>query len=256
MNLHIANFSAHPLDVNLIRSERKTLAISVYPDQSVEAISPRNATKEEITAKILKRRHWILRQQKYFRQLASQESPEQSQLLLSGAEVHYLGRQYRLKIETHETRKKASLRGRYLHVPVKDPDTPESVRVGLADWYRGRADDYLPKRLEKVRTQFSHLRLPEPKLRIRMMKSRWGSCTASGTITLNPLLILAPSHLIDYVIVHELCHLQHPNHGKEFYRLLESTLPNWQNRKEKLDQFGVNLKENASLFSSEESPES
>lgn len=248
MKLHIANFVPNPLEVDLVRSERKTLAISVYPDQRVEAISPRNATEEEITAKILKRRRWILRQQRYFRQLASQNGPEQSQLLLSGAEVHYLGRQYRLKIELHETSGKAKLQGRYLHVPVTNTDTPDATRKSLADWYRERANEYLPKRMEKVRSQLTHLNLPNHQLRIRSMKTRWGSCTAGGSITLNPLLVLVPSHLIDYVICHELCHLQEPNHGRGFYQILDSVLPERKARKSELDSLGVKLKKSALLL--------
>lgn len=248
MKLHIAEFKPRPLDIDLIRAERRTLAISVYPDQRVEVVSPENATEEEISRKILKRRRWILRQQKYFRQLASPSVNEQSQHLLSGAEVRYLGRQYRLKVELTETSKKASLHGRFLHVPIHNPDAPDAIRKSLSNWYRTRAGDYLPKRFEKVSTQHAHLALPIHQLRIRVMKTRWGSCTAKGTITLNPLLILAPSHLIDYVITHELCHLRHPNHSKAFYQLLETTLPDYQVRKSELDHFGARLNRSTSLL--------
>jgi predicted metal-dependent hydrolase len=75
-----------------------------------------------------------------------------------------------------------------------------------------------------------------PPLMVRRMEQRWGSCTPSGRALLNPHLILASTACIDYVVVHELCHLQHPHHGRDFYELLGRMMPNWKDRKAKLDQ--------------------
>jgi predicted metal-dependent hydrolase len=68
------------------------------------------------------------------------------------------------------------------------------------------------------------------------MPKRWGSCTAQGQILLNPELIKAPGPCIEYVIVHELCHLKHPNHNAAFFRMLDAILPDWQSRKQRLEQ--------------------
>jgi predicted metal-dependent hydrolase len=75
----------------------------------------------------------------------------------------------------------------------------------------------------------------EPKLCIGKMKKRWGSCTGRGVIYLNPGLIKAPSHCIDYIITHELCHLKYPNHGKQFYSLMSRVMPDWGARKRRLE---------------------
>jgi hypothetical protein len=66
--------------------------------------------------------------------------------------------------------------------------------------------------------------------------SRWGSCTVDGTILLNPRLVTAPTHCVDYVILHELCHLKHHDHTKAFYRLLGTVCPGWQRSKERLER--------------------
>jgi predicted metal-dependent hydrolase len=78
-----------------------------------------------------------------------------------------------------------------------------------------------------------------PNLRIRTMQKRWGSCTEAGVITLNLKLIQAPKLLIDYVIIHELCHLKEHNHSAAYYRLLDRTLPQWRERREALNQVKV-----------------
>jgi predicted metal-dependent hydrolase len=76
-----------------------------------------------------------------------------------------------------------------------------------------------------------------PKVVVRQMRSRWGSCTARGKITLNLKLVMVPRQLIDYVIVHELCHLAEHNHSKGFYTLLSRVMPDWEERREKLERF-------------------
>ncbi len=122
------------------------------------------------------------------------------------------------------------------------------VKKKISDWYRERAKNYLTKLFEEIRMKQALMDLPDSFLRISLMKTRWGSCTVNGSITLNPLLVLAPSDLISYVIIHELCHLKHSNHSQEFYKLLTSINPRWKRQKEALDVFGAKLKSLPSPF--------
>jgi predicted metal-dependent hydrolase len=88
--------------------------------------------------------------------------------------------------------------------------------------------------------RFQHLPIHSPKLTIRRMKSRWGSCGANGAVTLNLKLIQVGKPLIDYVIVHELCHLVEHNHSKRYYALLDRMLPDWRTRRQRLNESEVN----------------
>ena len=77
----------------------------------------------------------------------------------------------------------------------------------------------------------------QPSLQLYRMDKRWGSYTPAGKVLLNPELVKHPVYCIDYVIIHELCHIKHPNHSKNFYDLLNKVLPDWQKRKHKLERF-------------------
>ena len=81
------------------------------------------------------------------------------------------------------------------------------------------------------------IRLPDFQFKLRKMKRQWGNCNHKGIITINSQLIRYPLNCIDYVLIHELTHLIHLNHGKSFYRLMEQVCPNWNQQRLLLSQF-------------------
>lgn len=100
--------------------------------------------------------------------------------------------------------------------------------------------DVFARALARMHPPFLGLGVPMPALRLRRMKTLWGSCLpGKGIITLNKRLISAPAACLDYVVTHELCHLIHPNHSKQFYALLTQMMPDWRARKATLDRFGT-----------------
>lgn len=104
----------------------------------------------------------------------------------------------------------------------------------LDEWYKARAKETFDKRLTAMLEQA--LWISEcPSIRVLTMKTQWGSCSPKGLITLNPHLVKAPRECIDYVILHELCHIAEHNHSERFYRLMGQVIPNWEKTKEKLD---------------------
>src|SRR5690606_8352376 len=99
-----------------------------------------------------------------------------------------------------------------------------------------KAKEYFSKRVDVWVPWCRKHHLPEPRMRIHRMAKRWGSAGQDGRILLNPDLIHVPARCIDYVIVHEICHLRHPHHGPPFFRLLSSLLPDWKSVKERLER--------------------
>lgn len=215
----------------LKRTNRKTLAISVLPDGTLELIAPAKASEALILVKVLKRKAWIMTQRRAFKEINAVRPPSR---YVSGATHRYLGRQYRLKITQAETAR-VSLRGGYFEMQVPQLDAV-SVKKALTQWFRHRAKEQFTRRLERWNEWCRQRRLPEPRLRLLSMPKRWGSALKDGTVCLNPELIKAPSVCVDYVIAHEVCHLRHPDHGRAFWNLLSQVCPNWKQLKQRLEE--------------------
>lgn len=230
--LHSVQFGAAAISFSLNHARRKSLAISVLPDLSVIVTAPVGSDIELIKRKVKKRAAWILKQQDSFKAYLPTQPPRQ---YVSGETHLYLGKQYRLKVFEAEP-ESVKLRGGYIHIGVKDKSDKDRV-AGLFDgWLLSHARAQFERRLavcwERLRKQGIDL----PELRLRRMQKRWGTCTKGGTIYLNPNLVKASSSCIDYVIIHELCHLKHAHHGKPFYDLLRRVLPGWEQRKARLEK--------------------
>ncbi len=211
--------------------DRKTMELAVHPDSTVLIKAPIGTTEDEIERRIRKRARWLKKQLDYFRQFDPRTPPRR----YVGGESHlYLGRQYRLKLIEGNANQVKLAKG-YFWISCKDRNDPNKVKDLLESWYLKKAQCKFMESFERCWPDFERLDLGRPRLQIRRMKTRWGSLSHSGTLTLNLSLIRAPRECIDYVIMHELCHLKHHDHGPEFYKLLEKVMPDWERRKHKLE---------------------
>lgn len=222
-----------PFDLSI--RDRKRLSISVHPDMNVTVVAPEDRSLEQIFARVRARAPWIQRQRRFFYQFQPSAPSKQ---FVSGETHYYLGRQYRLKIRIAED-EKVKLIGKFLFIELEDPKNREKVKRLVGDWYRDHARDLFEIKLGALLKSSHPLKVGKPKIQLRTMKTRWGSCTKNGTILLNPDLVKAPVHCVEYVILHELCHLKVHNHGKQFYRLLSRHMPDWEKRKERLDSYNL-----------------
>lgn len=230
---HAILFGERVIPFTLQRNGRKRLKIVVTPELAVEVVAPLAATDEQVLSVVRKKASWIARrldQQASFHPLPA---PRQ---YISGETLVYLGRQYRLHVE-HEPGQPAKLIGRYLNVRVENRSNRTEVRRAVTAWYKTRSRQTLGRYLQKCQNITRRHGMPEPGLLIRDMKRRWGSCSPAGRITLNLKLVQVPVHCIEYVIMHELCHLKYHNHSKAFYALLTRCMPDWRKRKTDLDRF-------------------
>jgi predicted metal-dependent hydrolase len=212
---------------------RKTLAISVHPDLRVTVKAPRDTDLADVQAIVRRRAPWILRQQRQLENYLPHTPPRQ---YVSGETHRYLGKQYRLKV-IEDNRERVKLTGGYLHVWTPNKEDRERVHRLVDAWYRQQARRIFSERLAALLPRFAPFNLPQPQIMIKAMKSRWGSCSERGAIRLNLKLMQVPKACIDYVIVHELCHLVEHNHSKRFYQLLDRMMPDWSERRQRLNEF-------------------
>ncbi len=212
----------------------RKVSIQVTPDSRVIVEAPEDAKENDIHDAVMKRAKWIYNN---LQAITAQQRHIQPRRYVSGEMQFYLGRRYVLKVVTHADNPPhvKMERGKLLvSLPQRNDDVTDQVRKLLKQWYRARAQHIFAMRLEKL--------LPEarwidetPNFRILSMDKQWGSCSKQGTLMLNPHLVKAPRECIDYVILHELCHIREHNHSERFYRLLTQQMPGWRQTKQRLD---------------------
>lgn len=208
------------------------VAIHVEPDGRVLVDASPTAPAGDVLAAVKRRAGWVSRQLAGFRARRAHALPLE---YVGGESLLYLGRRYRLRVVVADGgRPTVRLRGAYVEV-VTPNRSPEPVRLAIESWYRQRAMDVFARRLEALSAELRWLRAVPP-VRLRFMTRQWGSCSPSGRLTLNPWLVRAPRQAIDYVLLHELCHLRHHDHGRAFHALLQRHMPDWRRVKTDLDR--------------------
>lgn len=216
------------IDFVLERRDRSTLEISVEPDATVRVVAPFDASLDAIGNKVKKRGDWILKQKRYFQELP----PKQPAREYVPGETHfYLGKPYRLKFESGDSCSVAIEGPLMVIYGTREPSQVEEL---IRDWYRQRSLETVNELLNEWFPRVG-IAGEKPIVQIRKMEKRWGSCTSIGSLIFNEELIKAPKSCIEYVVVHELCHLVERDHNKEFWLKLASLLPDYQVRKSRLE---------------------
>ena len=224
--------------IRLERDRHKSIRLRVKPDGTVLARAPHGVRQEDVLNWLATRAGWILERQAYFERLrAALPEPGYG----PGAMQRFLGQEYALHISGH-VRGSVRLDENGFHIQTRGEPGPAKVRALLDRWFHNQAAALFAQRLAvwfPVLRAHAGVTLPDnpPLLKVRAMRSRYGSCSQRGVITLNRHLIATPPDCIDYVLVHELCHLLHFGHGRDFYGLLEAILPDWRERKARLREY-------------------
>lgn len=220
-------------------SKPRKIVIKVHPDQRVVATAPIDATNEMIHDAMMKRARWIWQSLQDF---AKQKDHVLPKRYISGETQFYLGRRYVLKVLiSSETEPSVKLSRGQLNVFLQQSDNKidqkvqaETVKSMVDKWYQNRAKTVFNARLEALLPKALWVK-DVPLYKVLIMQKQWGSCSTKGNLILNPHLVKAPKECIDYVILHELCHIAEYNHSERFWRLLTQVMPNWKEVKARLD---------------------
>lgn len=215
-------------NIQIIKKDIKNIILKVKPSCEVILTIPITTDDEYINYILKKRKDWIDKKLEFFK---SNNKPQIKEYV-SGESFEYLGKRYRLKVIEADEEQVKLQRG-YIKIYIKNKNNFRKKEKLLNDWYMLKAKKYF----EKIINQYSHIINREIKIiRIRQMKTRWGSCNPSkGYINLNSELIKKPKDCIEYVVFHELAHLIHPNHSRSFYNYLDTYMPDWRIRKDILE---------------------
>lgn len=215
-------------NIQIIKKDIKNITLKVKPTCEVILTAPLLTTDEHIEYILKKREDWISKKIAFYKANYKLQVKE----YVSGENFKYLGKNYRLKIIQSDDECVKLQRG-YIQIFIKNKSNVEKKKRLLNDWYLLKAENYFKKIIDKYS---SIVNVDIQNIRIRQMKTRWGSCnSAKSYINLNSELIKKPSNAIEYVIFHELAHLIHPNHSREFYNYLSTYMPDWRKRKERLE---------------------
>ena len=222
-------FGSKKMTYTIQFSDRRSLGIIVTPENNILVKAPISAGREMIKAKVLKKAGWILKQQNFF--LSFQ--PKMTLRKYVGGESHlYLGRQYRLKIVAGPSNE-VKLKGKFIEVETDDRSKTKEL---MKEWYLKNAKEKFNAIAAPLIVRFKKSGVAPSSIILREMPTRWGSCTVKGKIILNPELVKAPKGCIEYVILHELCHLIHYNHTQKFIDLQTKEMPDWEKWKSKLEK--------------------
>ena len=244
----IIQYKNETIEVHIIRSKRKTACLRIQPDGTVEVRGPRVMPDAFVRDFVLAKADWILQKQK---EVAEHQSKKRIHTYQSGDVFLYLGEEYVLTLVATGRKRVELLKDcveslgaqveamhRNKLILYTTSFEAKAVEKQLKEWYKKQAATYITSRVE----HYAQL-IPGEYTGITMenRKGRWGSCSNTGELTFNWRLILAPEGIIDYVVVHELCHLKHMDHSPAYWKAVGSVLSDYKVRREWLKENGISL---------------
>lgn len=226
------------LHYQLERKAVKNVNLRIYRDGRVYVSANSRISVAKIDEFVMSKGSYICAVQKKFAEMPKCE-PKAKQYI-SGETFYLWGQKLYLQVEQSVT-DTISMDGKTLFLRVKDTNDFAKKQKIVNKYMEEQCKTLFEQIIEETYLIFQKYNVAMPKLRIRDMKTRWGSCLVEkGIITLNKQLLKAPRSCSEYVVMHEFCHFIHPNHSKHFYELLTELMPDWKQRKILLNQ-SVNL---------------
>jgi predicted metal-dependent hydrolase len=220
------------MSYEIIRSNRKTIALKVSPDGRFEVTAPVSASDEDIETIINKKKFWLYKTINKTQEKASKSLKKE---FISGEMFWYLGKRYRLDVSKNCEHK--GLRFRHNKFVLNSEDKTKAEQL-FKEFYKQKAKEKLEAQVIKYAKQMG---VEYQELKFLDMKKRWGSCTNAGNIILNSHLIKAPMYVIDYVIVHELAHLIEYNHSPRFWNIIRTQISDYEVHKMWLDNLDIEI---------------
>ena len=216
------------------RSDRARHARILVGGDGIEVVLPRRFPLRQVEPFVEEKRPWIERTLRRMRESEAEFPPAR---LEDGGELPYLGERLALAVRVESGRSRPHVARRADGLSVALP-RGGSLRAALEGWYRRRAREEVSSRLDAA---VARAGASYASLQIRGQRTRWASCSSSGAMSFNWRLLLAPAEILDYVVEHEVCHLEVMDHSPRFWALLESRVPGWRAHAAWLRRYGSAL---------------
>ena len=231
--LHTVEADGNAISYTLERKPVKNINLRIRPDNCVYVSAPKDVVAKMVDAFVVEKSAYILRALKKFKDKNRETVSENK--FVNGETVKFLGRNLRLKIK-NASRSKVESDESYVTLYVKDVQDADLKKRVLETWLRKKCKDEITAICKKVYPQVKKYGIAFPEIQLREMVSRWGSCSPKkGFVTFNTALIAMPVSCIEYVVTHEFTHFLYPNHSKKFYQQLATFMPDWEERKKRLE---------------------
>jgi predicted metal-dependent hydrolase len=221
------------IEFNVLYSRRRSLGISVLPDSKVIVRVPYLTSFKTISRIVTEKSNWIIKHRDSYRiNIKNRRSklyePGETHLFRGNECVLKIGKSLKSYIKFYDNT---------IEVGIGKTDNAMAIKRLVYTGYKNEASIVFPEIMNRVLNQFEVQKFRPAELVIRTMKRRWGSCSNKGIITLSTELIKLPDLYIEYVIIHELCHLKHHNHGAGYYKLLSELFPGWKTVRKELRNY-------------------
>ena len=213
----------------IVRTHRVKSATIKVEECAVSIVVPKKLSTERIEQLLSDKSRWI--KEKLI--LQREANPVSHKQYVSGEAFTYLGRNYRLKVQQGNFQPVKLKQGRLVVTLPNGKDQPYMIRNALVRWYKRQGEIRLK---EKIYRYADKMGVEFTSMGVKSFKSRWGSCSVKGRIDFNWAIIMAPHHIVDYVVVHELCHLVQHDHSSKFWKLVEREVPDYLGCKEWLKE--------------------
>lgn len=225
-------YKERKIKVNIIYRKRKSISIKIIPKDKIDIISPKSVSITYLRDLIIKKIDWIIKTLDKFENL---DDSFENRDYKDEEIFYYLGEKYKLRIikdKNISNSKKdyciIEIRDNYLEITTNNYDK-EYIKNELKKWYKVESEKIVIDRIQYLRKHNSIINSLNPGIvKIKEQKKRWGTCTSAKSIYINSRISMAKVHVIDYIIVHEYCHLVHMNHSKDFYNLVKKIMPNYK----------------------------
>lgn len=231
--LRTVEADGNAISYTLERKPVKNINLRIRADQCVYVSAPKDVAAKMVDAFVVEKSAYILRALKKFKDKNRETVSENK--FVNGETVKFLGRNLRLKIK-NASRSNVESDESYVTLYVKDVQDADLKKRVLETWLRKKCKDEITAICKKVYPQVKKYGVSFPEIQLREMVSRWGSCSPKkGFMTFNTALIAMPVSCIEYVVTHEFTHFLYPNHSKKFYQQLATFMPDWEERKKRLE---------------------